>query len=114
MDRKDKGGQEEGGKNMIIFEYKFDVVPGKMKEFLEYVEKEGRPAWKKFKEVKDFRVLTNVYGVSSPQRIVQVTLPDMAALEKIFGDEDFQKVRDDFHSFVYNLSHTILKEVPTD
>lgn len=99
---------------MIIFEYRFDVLPGKMKEFLKYVEKEGRPAWKKFKEVRNFRVLTNAYGVSSPQRIVQVTLPDMAALEKIFEDKEFQKVRDDFHGFVYNLSHTILKEVPTD
>ena len=99
---------------MIIFEYRFDVVPGKMKEFLKYVEQEGRPAWRQFKEVKDLRVLTNVYGVSSPQRIVQVTLTDMTALEKIFADEKFQKVRDDFHGLVYNLSHTILTEVPTD
>jgi hypothetical protein len=96
---------------MIIFEYRFDVLPGRVKEFLDYVEKEGRPAWKKFKEVQDFRVMTNIYGVSSPQRVVQVTLPDMAALEKVFSDEEFKKVRDDFHSFVTNLSHTILQEV---
>lgn len=95
---------------MIIFEYRFDIVPGKRKQFLQYVKKEGRPAWKKFKEVKEFRVLTNAYGVSSPQRVVQVTLSSMAALEKIFSDPKFQKVRDDFHGFVYNLSHTILKE----
>ncbi len=99
---------------MIIFEYRFDVLPGKKKEFLEYVEKEGRPAWKKFPEVKAFRVLTNVYGVSSPQRVVQVTLTNMAALEKIFSDEVFKEVRDDFHSFVTNLSHTILREVHAD
>jgi hypothetical protein len=96
---------------MIIFEYRFDVLPGKKNEFLKYVEKEGRPAWKKFKDVKELRVLTNVYGVSSPQRVVQVTLPSMEALEKIFSDEEFKKVRDDFHALVYNLSHTILQEV---
>lgn len=59
-------------------------------------------------------MLTNIYGVSSPQRVVQVTLPDMTALEKIFSDEEFKKVRDDFHEFVTNLSHTILREVHTD
>ncbi len=99
---------------MIIFEYRFDILPGKMEEFLEYVEREGRPAWKKCKEVQAFRVLTNIYGVSSPQRVVQVTLPDTAALDRIFRDEEFKKVRDDFHGFVYNLSHTILKEVHSD
>jgi hypothetical protein len=99
---------------MIIFEYRFDILPGKKEAFLEYVEKEGRSAWKKFPEVKGFRVLTNIYGVSGPQRVVQVTLPDMAALEKIFSDEEFKKVRDDFHEFVTNLSHTILQEVHTD
>ncbi len=99
---------------MIIFEYRFDVLPGKKKEFLEYVEKEGRPAWKKFEEVKAFRVLTNIYGVSSPQRVVQVTLTDMVALEKIFSDEEFKKIRDHFHNLVTNLSHAILREVHSD
>lgn len=99
---------------MIVFEYRFDVLPGKMEEFLEYAEETGRKAWKKFPEVEEFRVLTNIYGVSSPQRIVQVTLPDMAALEKIFSDEEFKKVRDQFHSYVHNLSHTILTEVHKD
>ena len=30
---------------MVIFEYRFDILPGKLKEFSEYVEATGRPGW---------------------------------------------------------------------
>jgi hypothetical protein len=93
---------------MVIFEYRFDILPGKLKEFSEYVETTGRPGWLKFPEVKGFRVYTNLFGVSSPQRVIQVDVENLAGLERIFRDPGFSEVRTRFHSFVTNLTHSIL------
>jgi hypothetical protein len=93
---------------MLIFEYRFDIMPGKLKEFSEYVESTGRPGWLRFPEVKGFRVYTNLFGVSSPQRVIQVDIENLAALERIFRDPVFNDVRSRFHSFVTNLTHSIL------
>jgi hypothetical protein len=71
---------------MVMFEYRFDILPGRLAEFAEYVETTGRPAWLRFPEVKGFRVYTNLFGVSSPQRVIQVDVENLAALERIFRD----------------------------
>ena len=96
---------------MVIFEYRFDVLPGKLWEFAEYVESTGRPAWLRFPEVKGFRVYTNLFGVSSPQRVVQVEVESLADLERIFRDPAFLEVRARFHSLVTSLTHSILHPV---
>ena len=93
---------------MVMFEYRFDILPGRLAEFAEYVETTGRPAWLRFPEVKGFRVYTNLFGVSSPQRVIQVDVENLAALERIFLDPGFSEVRSRFHSFVTNLTHSIL------
>jgi rRNA maturation protein Rpf1 len=96
---------------MVIFEYRFDILPGRLTEFAEYVERTGRPAWLRFPEVKGFRVYTNLFGVSSPQRVIQIEVEDLAALERIFRDPAFMEVRARFHSFVTNLSHSMLNPI---
>ncbi|MFI5338323.1 MAG: hypothetical protein ACHQ7N_00600 [Candidatus Methylomirabilales bacterium] len=96
---------------MIVFEYRFDILPGRLGEFSQYVETTGRPAWMRFPEVKGFRVYTNLFGVSSPQRVIQVDVENLAALERIFRDPAFNEVRTRFHSFVTNLTHSILVPV---
>jgi len=96
---------------MIIFEYRFDILPGKLAEFSQYVETTGRPGWLRFPEVKGFRVYTNLFGVSSPQRVIQVDVENLAALERIFRDPGFNEVRARFHSFVTNLSHSVLNPI---
>lgn len=96
---------------MVIFEYRFDILPGKLAEFSEYVDKIGRPAWMRFPEVKGYRVYTNLFGVSSPQRVIQVDVENLAALERIFREPAFMEVRARFHEFVTNLTHSILVPV---
>ena len=93
---------------MVMFEYRFDILPGRLAEFAEYVETTGRPAWLRFPEVKGFRVYTNLFGVSSPQRVIQVDVENLAALERVFRDPAFGEVRARFHCFVTNLTHSIL------
>jgi hypothetical protein len=58
--------------------------------------------------VKGFRVYTNLFGVSSPQHVIQVDVENLAALERIFRDPAFSEVWARFHCFVTNLSYSIL------
>ncbi|MFI5339495.1 MAG: hypothetical protein ACHQ7N_06625 [Candidatus Methylomirabilales bacterium] len=93
---------------LVTFEDRFDILPGRLKVFAEYVETTGRPGWLRFAEVKGFRVYTNLFGVSSPQRVIQMDVENLAALERIFRDPAFIEVRARFYSFVTNLTHSIL------
>ena len=67
---------------MVTFEYRFDVLPGKLDEYEKYVEGPGKDIWLKFPGVKAVRVYKSMLGGSSPQRLVQVDLESLAALEK--------------------------------
>lgn len=93
---------------MITFEYRFDIVPGKKEEFMEWTEKVGRPAWLRSKEVLGYRVYNNLFGVGAPQRVVQVDLEDLAALQRLFTSEEFKRIRDEFHRYAINLSESVL------
>jgi hypothetical protein len=85
---------------MITFEYRFDVLPGKVEEYEKYRTGAGKDIWLKFSGVKSVRVYKSMLGGSSPQRVVQVDLENLAALEKILSDPDFRKAKDIFHGLV--------------
>jgi len=72
---------------MITFEYRFDVLPGKLRDYEKYTKGPGKDVWLRFKGVKGVRVFKSMLGGSSPQRQVQVDLESLAALEKILADE---------------------------
>lgn len=96
---------------MITFEYRFDVLPGKQKEYAKYTAGPGRNIWRRFPGVKDVRVYRSMLGGSSPQRVVQVDLAGLAALERILTDPSFQKAKGVFHSLVTNVTDSLLVRV---
>lgn len=93
---------------MITFEYRFDLLPGKRQDFEEWVERRSRPMWLRMPEVRGYRVYHNILAVSTPQRVIQVDVDDLAALERIFTNEEFVKLRDEFHGYVWNVTESIL------
>lgn len=96
---------------MITFEYRFDVLPGKLREYEKYVKGPGKDVWLRFKGVKAVRVYKSMLGGSSPQRQVQVDLESLAALEKILADPGFRKVKHVFHGLVTHVTDSLLTQV---
>lgn len=96
---------------MITFEYRFDVVPGKQKGYDRYLAGAGKDIWMKFPGVKSVRVYKSMLGGSSPQRVVQVDLDSLAALEKILSNASFRRAKETFHGLVTNVSDSLLVKV---
>jgi hypothetical protein len=96
---------------MITFEYRFDVLPGKLDEYEKYRTGPGKDIWLKFAGVEGVRVYKSMLGGSSPQRVVQVDLESLAALEKILSDPGFRKAKHTFHGLVTHVTDSLLVEV---
>lgn len=96
---------------MITFEYRFDVLPGKAKDYEKYLSRAGKDIWLKFPGVRSVKVYKSMLGGSSPQRVVQVELDNLASLERIFADPAFKKAKEVFHGLVTNVSDSLLTEV---
>jgi hypothetical protein len=96
---------------MITFEYRFDVLPGRLRDYERYTKGAGKDIWLKFKGVKAVRIYKSMLGGSSPQRLVQVDLENLGALEKILTDPGFRKAKHIFHSLVTHVSDSLLVEV---
>ena len=96
---------------MITFEYRFDVLPGKLRDYERYTKGPGKDIWLKFKGVRAVRIYKSMLGGSSPQRLVQVDLENLASLEKILTDPGFRKAKHIFHSLVTHVSDSLLVEV---
>ena len=98
---------------MVTFEYRFDIVPGKAKDYDKYLARQGKNIWLKFPGVRAVRIYKSMLGGSSPQRVVQVEIDNLASLERIFSDPDFKKAKETFHGLVTNVSDSLLEEVNT-
>ena len=96
---------------MITFEYRFDVLPGKLPEYEQYLSGAGKDIWLKFPGVNGVRVYRSMLGGSSPQRVVQVDLENLEALEKIVSNAEFRKAKDTFHALVTHVSDSLLVQV---
>jgi hypothetical protein len=96
---------------MITFEYRFDILPGKMRDYERYTKGAGKDVWLKFHGVKGVRVYKSMLGGSSPQRVVQVDVESLGALEKILADKTFKKVKQTFHGLVTHVSDSLLTPV---
>jgi len=96
---------------MITFEYRFDILPGKAKDYEKYLARVGKDLWLKFPGVRSVRIYKSMLGGSSPQRVVQVDIDSLASLEKIFSSPDFMKAKDAFHGMVTNVSDSLLVQV---
>jgi hypothetical protein len=96
---------------MITFEYRFDVLPGKLDEYEKYLAGAGKDIWLKFSGVEAVRAYKSMLGGSSPQRVVQVDLESLAALEKILSDPGFRKAKHVFHGLVTHVTDSLLVQV---
>ena len=96
---------------MVTFEYRFDVLPGQEKAYEKYVAGQGKNLWESFRGVLAVRKYRSMLGGSSPQRVVQVDLESLAALEKILSNASFQKAKAAFHGLVANVSDSLLIKV---
>src|SRR6266571_2476943 len=93
---------------MITFEYRFDVIPGKLKEYETYRAGAGKDIWSRFPGVKAVRAYKSMLGGSSPQRVVQIDLENLDALEKILSDPKCRKSKEKFHELVTNVTDSRL------
>lgn len=93
---------------MITFEYRFDVLPGKLQEYEAYRASAGKDVWQKYPGVKAVRVYKSMLGGSSPQRMVQVDLENLGALETILSNPEFRKAKEAFHGLVTHVSDSLL------
>jgi hypothetical protein len=98
----------KGGSAMITFEYRFDILHGKVDAYEKYVKTQGKNIWSKYRGVKAVRKYRSMLGGSSPQRVVQVDLDSLATLEKILSDPGFKKAKAKFHGMVTNVSDSLL------
>ena len=96
---------------MVTFEYRFDIVPGKQKDYEKYLGKAGKDIWLKFSGVRAVRIYRSLLGGSSPQRIVQVDLDNLASLESILSNPAFRKAKEAFHGMVTNVTDSLLELV---
>ncbi len=96
---------------MITFEYRFDVIPGKAADYEKYTKGPGKDIWMKFPGVRSVRIYRSMLGGSSPQRVVQVELDDLASLERILTNPDFRKAKEKFHGLVTHVSDSLLVQV---
>jgi hypothetical protein len=96
---------------VITFEYRFDVLPGRLDEYEKYLAGAGKDIWLKFAGVKAVRAFKSMLGGSSPQRLVQVDLDGLEALEKILSDPGFRKVKHIFHGLVTHVTDSLLVQV---
>lgn len=96
---------------MITFEYRFDIVPGKQKDYEKYLAKTGKDIWLKFSGVRAVRTYKSLLGGSSPQRVVQVDLDNLASLESILANPAFRNAKDTFHGMVTNVTDSLLVPV---
>ena len=89
---------------MVTFIYTYDILPGKIGEFVEWVASTGLPFWKSQPEVRSIRVLENLFGgIGSPQRTVILEFDSMAEFERIFDREDTKRVSSEFLAFGTNV-----------
>jgi hypothetical protein len=93
---------------MITFEYRFDILPGKVAEYDRYVKGAGKNIWNQYKGVKAVRKYKSMLGGSSPQRVIQVDLDTLASLEKILADPGFKRAKAKFHGLVTHVSDSLL------
>jgi hypothetical protein len=96
---------------MVTFEYRFDVLPGKLDAYEKYVAGPGKDIWLKFKGVQAVRIYKSMLGGSSPQRLVQVDLESLGALEEVLSDNGFRKAKNTFHSLVTHVTDSLLVQV---
>lgn len=96
---------------MVTFEYRFDVLPGKLDAYEKYVAGPGKDIWLKFKGVQAVRIYKSMLGGSSPQRLVQVDLESLGALEEVLSDREFRKAKNTFHSLVTHVTDSLLVQV---
>ncbi len=93
---------------MITFEYRFDILPGKAADYERYVKGPGKNIWSKYRGVRAVRKYKSMLGGSSPQRVVQVDLDSLGALEAILADANFKKAKEKFHGLVTHVSDSLL------
>lgn len=96
---------------MVTFEYRFDIVPGKQKDYEKYLSRTGKDIWLKFSGVRAVRTYRSLLGGSTPQRVVQVDLDNLAALESILANPAFRKAKEAFHGLVTHLTDSLLVPV---
>src|ERR1039457_5976048 len=82
--------RNQGGSFMVTFESRFDVLPGKLRDYERYVKGSGKGIWLKFKGGKGVRGFKSMLGGSPPQQLVQGDLESLAAREKILTDPTFR------------------------
>jgi hypothetical protein len=76
-----------------------------------YVAGPGKDIWLRFPGVRAVRIYRSMLGGSSPQRVVQVDLESLAALEKVFSNASFRKAKSVFHGLVTHVTDSLLVQV---
>ena len=75
---------------MLVYVFEFDIVPGKNKEFWDFMKEEGTKFWLQFPEVKKYEVYSKIGGDGSFEGHVE--LESYSDFDKIMSHPDAKKV----------------------
>jgi hypothetical protein len=95
---------------MYYFVGSFDMIPEKVTEGDEWLEKVGLTFWAKQQGVSRVCVLKQAL-CGLPKRVLIIEATSMDALQQILDSPDRQKTRRNFEQYITNESHVTLKQM---
>ena len=93
---------------MIQYVLSFNIVPGKGKEFWNFMQEKGIPFWKKFDQVKSVDIFTTLGGETLYEAYFD--MPSYTTFDEISKDPDFEPVSVEFLSLTQDLRRKFLME----
>lgn len=86
----------------------FSILPGKAKEFWNFMNEKGIPFWQKQDEVESVEIYTTLGGHSLYE--AHFDLPNYATFDRLQQDPEFERVSVEFLSLVNGLRRKFLTE----
>ena len=86
---------------------RFDILPGKMNECDQYIEKELIPYFTSHKEVHSIGLLEDKF-IGWPEREIYVEVDDLSALQKILASKETRRMKEQFTSYAGDIQTQVM------
>ena len=91
----------------MYFVMRFDILPGKMAECDEYIQKELIPYFTSHKEVHSVGMLEDTF-IGWPEREIYVEVDDLVALQNILASKETRHMKERFTSYAGDIQTQIM------
>lgn len=95
----------------MTYIFEFDIVPGKTKEFWQFMKEEGTKFWLQFPEVKKYEIFSTVGGDASFEGHVE--LENYSVYDRIMNHPDARKVGMRTAEYTMNTKRRFIQSVKT-